>query len=346
MTAPMPASISGEDELDRFLSAPSDALVDLMRRLEGDLIILGVGGKIGPTLGAMAVRAIEQAGVKKEVYGVDSFPVPDVSEQIERLGIIPITCDLLDPAAVAELPRVPNVVFMAGRKFGTQGDEELTWAVNALIPAYVAAHFAASRIVVFSTGCVYPLVPAASGGCTEDEPPAPVGEYAQSCLGRERVFQYFSNARRTPVCLIRLNYAIDLRYGVLHDIARRVWAEEPVDLAVPSFNAIWQGDAANQALLALEHCHSPANIINITGLEAVSVKWVAQEFARLMGKRLSFCGEEGEVAYLSNAAKAAELFGHPRVPLPKMIQWTAQWIMAGGRSYDKPTHFEVTTGRF
>ncbi|UCH36768.1 MAG: NAD(P)-dependent oxidoreductase [Armatimonadota bacterium] len=318
----------------------------MMRRLDGDIMVLGIGGKIGHTLGGAAVRAINQAGVKKSVHGVDSFPEPGARERIEGLGVVPMTCDLLDPVAVAKLPRADNIIFMAGRKFGTSGDEELTWAINALVPAHVAAHFTASRVVAFSTGCVYPFVAPETGGSVESDAPAPVGEYAQSCLARERVFEYYSKKNGTPVCLFRLNYAIDLRYGVIHDIARRVWQGEPVDLTVGCFNCIWQGDAANQALLCLELCASPAAAINITGPETVSVRSVAEECARIMGKPVTFTGEEGATAYLSNAAKAAALFGPPRVPLAHMIRWTAEWIVAGGRSYDKPTHFEVTTGKY
>jgi len=346
LIASLPDSITTEEQLDELLSTPAEALIELMRRLDGDLLILGIGGKIGHSVGAAAVRAIQQAGAKKTVYGVDSFPAPGGRDLIERLGITPITCDLLDRAAVAKLPRVDNVIFMAGRKFGTTEEEELTWAINALVPANAADHFTRSRTVVFSTGCVYPFVAPETGGCTEDEPPAPIGEYAQSCLARERVFQYYSKANGTPVCLFRLNYSIDLRYGVLHDIARPVWAGEAVDVTVPCFNAIWQGDVANQALLSLELCESPASVMNVTGPGMISVRQVAEEFGRLMNKPVMFCGEEGPVAYLASAAKAAARFGYPRVPLAHMVRWTAQWIMAGGRSLGKPTHFEVSTGRY
>jgi nucleoside-diphosphate-sugar epimerase len=346
VTTSLPVAITTEDQLDDALTIPSPALVEFMRRLDGDFAILGIAGKMGATLGGAAVRAIRQAAVKKTVYGVARFSDPASRARIAGLGIEAIAADLLDPSAVAALPRVANVVFMAGRKFGTEEGAALTWAINALVPAHVAAHFASSRIVAFSTGCVYPLVAATGSGCAENHPPAPVGEYAQSCLGRERIFEHFSRVRGTPVCLIRLNYAIDLRYGVLHDIARRIWAEAPVDLTVPCFNAIWQGDAAHHALLALERCASPPAIINVTGRERIGVRQVARELARHMSKSVAFTGDDGPVAYLSDAGRAARLFGPPRVPLACMIRWTAEWVMSGGRSLELPTHFEINSGRF
>lgn len=235
---------------------------------------------------------------------------------------------------------------MAGRKFGTQGDLNLTWAMNVLMPGLVAERFAQSRIAAFSTGCVYPFVTPSSGGCTEETPPAPTGEYAQSCLGRERVFGYYSDYSSTPVCLIRLNYAIDLRYGVLHDIARKVWQGEPVDVSMGWFNAIWQGDANNQALLCLEQCTSPATVMNITGPEIIPVRWLAQEFGGLFNREPRILGMESETAWLNNSKKALRLFGHPSVSLSMMIQWTADWVRQGGRSLEKPTHFEVRDGKY
>jgi nucleoside-diphosphate-sugar epimerase len=342
----LPEKITSEEQLDELLTTPSPALIDMMKRLEGDIRILGIGGKIGHTVGGAAMRAIREAGVNRTVHGVDAFPTPGSREVIEKFGVSPITCDLLDPDAVAKLPKAPNIIFMAGRKFGTTEGADLTWAINVLLPANVARHFTTSRIVAFSTGCVYPLVAAVTGGCTEEAPPDPIGEYSQTCLGRERVFEYYSNANGTAVCLFRLNYSIDLRYGVIHDIARQVWEGAPVDLIVGCFNCIWQGDTADQAQRCLELCSSPPTPINVTGPETISVRYVAEECARIMGKPVTFCGEAGDVGYLSNAAKAAARFGHPRVPLAHMIRWTAEWIMAGGRSLNKPTHFEVATGKY
>ena len=340
----LPDGIATETELDELLSRPTPGLIETMRRLDGDIVILGIAGKMGHSLGLAALRAIRAAGVQKRVIGVSRFSDPAAETRLRRDGVEIIRCDLLDPAAVVTLPQAKNVLFMAGRKFGTTGAEELTWAMNTVVPAYVAEHYAASRIVAFSTGCVYPLVPVGQGGCTEDDPAAPVGEYAQSCLGRERVFSYFSGKNGTPVCLLRLNYAIDLRYGVLHDLARRIWQGEPVSLNVAQFNLIWQGDANCQALQALEHTRCPAAILNITGPETVSVRQVAEELGRLLGKPVTFTGQPGVAAYLNCANRANALFGYPRVPLGRMLSWTAGWVRAGGPSLGKPTHFEVSTG--
>ena len=341
-----PEVVKTESALEELLSRPYPELVELMRRLEGDVAILGIAGKMGVSMGAMAVRAVRASGVPRTVYGASRFTDPAARAAVEAQGVVALRCDLLDRAAVAKLPDVPNVVFMAGRKFGTGGGESLTWAMNAWMPGVVCERYAASRIVAFSTGCVYPLVPAASGGCRESDAPAPIGEYAQSCLGRERVFEHFSRTAGTRICLLRLNYALDLRYGVLHDLARAVWEGRPVNRAVDSFNGIWQGDANNQALLALEHGASPAAILNLTGPETVSVTQTAETFGRLLDRPVSFAGEPGDRAYLSNASEAFRRFGHPRVTLAQTVRWTAEWIRNGGRSLDKPTHFDVADGQY
>ena len=260
-----PEQIANTVELEELLSIPSPKLIDMMKRLKGDIMILGIAGKMGVTMGRLAVRAIKEAGVDKKVIGVARFSNPADRQKLESWGIKTITCDLLDREAVFNLPKVENVIFMAGRKFGTDGSEAQTWAMNVLVPALVAEHFSSSRIVAFSTGCVYPLVSVNNGGCTEDIIPAPVGEYSQSCLGRERIFQYYSNKNKTPVLLFRLNYSIDLRYGVLHDIAQNIWENKPVDNTVGFFNVIWQGDANAAALHALELADSPVAILNVTG---------------------------------------------------------------------------------
>ncbi len=342
----IPDCISDEKALEDLLSEPSDTLIEMMKRLEGDILILGAAGKMGITLGRMAVRAVKKSGAKRKVIGVARFTDSDSQRRLEQGGVETIRCDLLNRHGVEQLPSVENVVFMAGRKFGSQGNLNLTWAMNVLMPSIVAERFTDSRIAAFSTGCVYPFVTPSTGGCTEETPPAPVGEYAQSCLGRERVFGYYSDVNGVRVCLIRLNYAIDLRYGVLHDIARKVWRGEPVDVSMGWFNAIWQGDANNQALLCLEHCVSPSAILNITGPEIIPVRWVAQELAQALGKQPKITGMESETAWLNNSNKALSLFGSPRVSLSTMIQWTADWIKKGGRSLEKPTHFEVRDGKY
>ena len=338
--------ISTNEELDELLSRPSPALIALMERLEGDLLVLGVAGKMGVTLAMAARRATDAAGVSRRVIGVSRFRDSRARAQLERAGVETIACDLLDRAAVAELPRVDNVVFMAGRKFGTVGSEHRTWAANALAPANVAEHFRGSRIAAFSTGCVYPMRLPGSGGCVETDAPDPVGEYAQSCLARERVFEHLGRRDGTPVCLLRLNYAIDLRYGVLHDIARRILDDEPIDLSVGHFNCIWQGDANSFALLALRECDVPAAVLNITGPQTLSVRRVAEDLADALGRPVRFSGEDSGPVYLSDAGRAVARFGTPSVPLSKMVEWTACWLGSGGESLGKPTHFQVRDGRF
>jgi nucleoside-diphosphate-sugar epimerase len=346
ITHDLPDKIIDEETLDRALARPSERLLEFFRKLDGDVMILGVAGKMGASLARLAVEAGRLAGVRKRVIGVARFSDSRLRERLVASGIEAIACDLLDRASVAALPRVANVIYMAGRKFGTQGEEDQTWAMNVVAPANAAEHFRQSRIVAFSTGCVYPLVSTASGGSREEDAVAPVGEYAQSCVGRERVFAYFSQTHDTPLCTYRLNYATDLRYGVLHDIGRRVWAGQPVDLNVGYFNTIWQGDANHGALLALALCAVPPDVLNVTGPELLSTREVAEEFGRLMGKDVSFTGAEGDRNYLNNAARYHRLFGLPAVPAERLIRWQAHWLMAGGPSLGKPTHFEVSDGSY
>jgi dTDP-4-dehydrorhamnose reductase len=338
--------IVNEEQLDEVLSIPSPAVIEMMKRLDGDIIILGINGKMGLTLGRQALNAIKTAGVNKKVIGVSRFTDPEGQAKLEEWGIETIACDLLDRDSVSKLPQVKNIIFMAGRKFGTTGSEELTWAMNTLVPANVGNHFRDSRIVVFSTGCVYPLVNIASGGSIETDSPAPVGEYANSCLGRERAFEYSSKAFGSPTLLLRLNYAVDLRYGVLHDIAQQINNGESVNNSVGCFNVLWQGDANAYALLALEEAASPAVALNITGPETVSVSYAATRLAELLEKPLTFAGNSGDHSYLNNASKAFSLFGYPRVSLDWMLRQQADWIMKGGKSLGKPTHFEVNDGKF
>lgn len=350
MAFDFPDLIETEDQLDTLLARPSDELVEFIQQLDGDLIILGIAGKMGISLGEVAVAAIEKAGVSKNVYGVARFSDANTRSRLESSGVQTIQCDLLNRDAVAKLPSVPNVLFMAGRKFGTEGEEPLTWAMNTIVPANVAAHFRDSRIVAFSTGCVYPL---ANVDRQPDEhtPPAPVGEYAQSCLGRERVFQYGSLEWKTPVCLYRLNYSIDLRYGVLHDIAAKIWNGQLVDNSVQAFNVIWQGDANHRALMCLGRCTSPANILNVTGPETLRTEDVALRLSELLNKPVQFTTSPGDASYLSasylsDSARATKLFGTPSVTADQLIRWQAHWVRSGGRSLNKPTHFEVSDGAY
>lgn len=335
-----------EAELNDLISQPSGQLIDLFKNLSGDFSILGANGKIGLSLSLMAKRAIRLAGVNKEVYAVSRFSDGEGRRLLEEQGIKTISCDLNDREQVRMLPKTENVVFMAGRKFGTGGSEPLTWAMNVLMPANCAEHFRNSRIVAFSTGCVYPLVTKESGGSVETDTPNPIGEYAQSCLGRERVFEYYSLCNNTPVLLLRLNYSTDLRYGVLCDIGRRIWNDEPVISDCDYFNILWQGDSNNYTLLALQECAFPANFLNITGNEILSVKEVAEVMAGYMGKKAVVRTPGIDKSYLNNSRKAFGLFGAPSVNAATLIQMQAEWIMRGGQELGKPTHFEVNDGKY
>ncbi|HSQ74648.1 MAG TPA: NAD-dependent epimerase/dehydratase family protein [Bacteroidota bacterium] len=324
------------------MSSPSEALVDYWKRLEGDVMIIGAGGKIGPTMALMAKRAVDVAGVHKEVIAVDVQPLAE----LEGKGIRTLQCDLLDRKAVGQLPRVKNIVFMAGRKFGSSGNEWLTWAINVMVPTNVAEVGRDSAIAVFSTGCVYPVVDVYTGGSIETDAVRPIGEYAMSCLGRERVFDFYAAEKGTKVVQIRLNYALELRYGVLVDIATKVYREEPVDVTTGYMNGIWQGDCCDQVLRSFQYAASPSAALNVTGPELLSVRWIAQRFGELFGKQARIAGEENGKAYLSNAAKANALFGNPSVPIGRVIEWIADWIQRGGESLGKPTHFETQDGKY
>ena len=341
-----PDSIENEEQLEELLSRPTQEVADLFKSLDGDLIFLGIAGKIGPSLACMARRACEAAGVSKRILGVSRFSNPQEREHLETHGIQTLKGDLLDPAFVSSLPRVPNAIFLAGMKFGAEANLALTWAMNTYMPALVAEHYRTSRIVAFSTGCVYPLADVASGGSTEQEPPVAVGEYAQSCLGRERMFEHGSLRYGTPVSLIRLNYAVEMRYGVLVDIACKVRSGKPIDVSMGYFNVIWQGDMNAAALRSLTLCGSPAKILNLTGPETLSVRETALEFGRLMGKAPVFTGAEAPTALLSNARLAHTLIGKPQVTPQHMMRWIAGWIDHGNQLLNKPTHFEVRNGKY
>lgn len=345
-TAEAPAMIASEDELEAVLAEPSHQALAALRTLDSDLLILGVGGKMGPTLARMAAQALATLGSPFQVIAVARFSQPALRTKLEAWGVKTVACDLLDRAALAALPTSRNVIFMAGQKFGTTGAPSQTWAMNTYMPALVAERFVDARVVVFSTGNVYPLTPVVQGGAVESDAPAPLGEYAASCLGRERIFEHFSLTRGLRCAIMRLNYAIDLRYGVLLDVAIKVKQNHPVDLSMGAANVIWQGDANAQALALLEHCSSPPFVLNVTGPETVSVRRVAERFGAIFGVEPHFTGSEAPTALLSNAAKAQRLFGYPRVSLDQMIEWTAAWVEQGGALLNKPTHFEARDGRF
>lgn len=338
--------IKTESQLESYLSEPTDEVIAALAALDGDILILGVGGKMGPTLAKLAKRAIDCAGIAKSVIGVSRFSTPGGREDLQAAGVETIAADLLSEDSLQNLPNTENVILMAGRKFGSTDNESLTWVMNGYMPGRVADKFRNSRLVVFSTGNVYPLTPVSHGGATEHSPVAPIGEYAQSCLSRERICTYFSSQFGTSMAILRLNYAVDLRYGILLDIAEKVYAEEPISLEMGNVNVIWQGDANGVALRAFAHCQSPPLILNVTGPETVSVRYLASCFGRLFNKSPRFEGEEAETALLSNASRCHQLFGYPRVPLGQMIAWLAEWVRIGGTTLHKPTHFEVRDGKF
>lgn len=346
MNAALPQQIESVQQLEDVLTMPSTGLVEQMRNWEGDLLILGVAGKMGPTLARLARRAMDAAGNRNRVIGVARFSDPDVRERLENGGVSTIAADLLDDAALASLPDAPNVCHMAARKFGSTGDEALTWAMNTYLPGRVAERFRSARIVTLSTGNVYPLTPVARGGPSEAEPVDPVGEYAQSCLGRERMFEHFSRRFGTLVSIVRLNYANDLRYGVLVDIAHRVNEGQPINLAMGYVNVIWQGDANEAILRCFRYCASPPFVLNLTGQETLSVRAMAERFGRLLGKTPRFIGTEQPTALLSNAARYHALMGPPRVDLDRLVEWTAHWVRIGGSTLNKPTHYDARDGKF
>lgn len=342
----LPTTVQDVEQLEDLLSRPTPAVLNALQTLDSDLVILGVSGKMGPTLARMAVRAIAELGLAYKVYGVARFSQPDSRAPLEAAGVQTITCDLLNRDALAQLPDSRNVIFMAGQKFGTTGAQHMTWGINTYLPALAAERYASARMVAFSTGNVYPLTPVVSGGALETDEPNPTGEYAASCLGRERIFEYFSRTEGLRCAIMRLNYAVEMRYGVLVDIARKVYQGEMIDVSMGAANVLWQGDANAQALALLAHCDTPPFICNITGPEIVSVRRVAEQFGAIFDKAPQLVGSEAPTALLSNAALAQQLFGYPTVSLHQMITWIADWIQRGGAALNKPTHFETRDGRF
>jgi nucleoside-diphosphate-sugar epimerase len=339
-------SIADIADLENRLSEPSPGGVEALRRLDGDLVLLGAGGKMGPTLARMARRASDLAGVRRRVVAVSRFGDARLVESLNGHGVETVRCDLLDEGQWSRLPEAPNVVFMTGMKFGSTGQPWLTWAMNVFLPGVLCRRYRSSRIVAFSTGNVYPLTPVVLGGSVEGDAPGPVGEYAQTTLGRERILEYFSRTLGVPVVLLRLNYAAELRYGVVADVARKVWAGEPIDLAMGCFNAIWQGDANAMSLQAFDHCSTPPAVLNLGGPEVLSVRRLAEEFGRRFDRRVTFRGVEAADALLSNAQRAHQLLGYPRVPALQLIEWVADWVRRGGASLDRPTHFETRDGAY
>ena len=339
----LPERFENVAALEDFMTTPLPELVADLSRVPGDIMILGAAGKMGPTLARLAKRAAPA----KRIVGVARFTDAGAQAALEAAGVETIACDLLERGAVAKLPKLDNIVFMAAMKFGATGNPALTWAMNVHVPAIVAETFQAARIVAFSTGCVYPFVPVEGGEATEETPAVPPpGDYAYSCVGRERMFEHFSRRLGTPGRIVRLNYAIDMRYGVLHDVATKVRDGLPIDVAMGHVNVIWQGDANAIALRCLAHTTTPTSPVNVTGPETISVRWLAEEFGRRFDRAPNLIGTEAGTGWINSAARMIAEFGPPRVPLLRMIDWTADWLMRGGASLGKPTHYEVRDGQF
>ena len=336
-----------EERLNELLTTPTDKLVLDIAEIKGDIMVLGAGGKMGPTLCILAKKAIEKAGIDKRVIAVSRFGDGDAKALLNSCGVETISADLLDRDQLDALPDVENIIFMAGRKFGTDGGNEyLTWAMNATLPAFVAHRFRKSNIVVFSSGNIYPIVPLSHGGCKETDKIGPTGEYPMSVLARERAFEYVSHKYGTKVFNYRLNFAVDLRYGVLFDCAKKIMEGTPISLDTPCFNFIWQGTANEIAIRGLLHTASPMRTVNVTGPETVSVKKAALMLGEYLGKEPIFAGEEGSSAFLSDSSLAMEMFGYPDVSASTLIRWQAEYIISGARTLDKPTHFEERRGSY
>lgn len=338
-----PASVA---ELDDLLSQPSPQVLEVFANLPGDIVFLGVGGKMGPTMARMAKRASELTGTSRRVIGVSRFSSPAARQSLEKWGIETIACDVLNEAEVQNLPDVPNVVSMTGFKFGSSSNPTLTWAMNCYVPALVCKKYRNSRIVTFSTGNVYGMVPIQSGGSRETDTLYPIGEYAITAMGRERMYDYFSREFQIPMAILRLNYATELRYGVLVDIATEIFAERPVDISMGYVNVIWQTDANAMSLAAFSQLSSPAKVVNVAGPEILRIRDVCEKFGGLFGKPVKYAGVEGESALLNNGRIGHQLLGAPRVTIDQIMHWTAEWIARGGESLGKPTHFQSRDGKF
>ena len=332
--------------LEERYTRPSEALIADVKKIKGDIVLLGIGGKMGPSMGKLLVDALREAGMPNRVIGISRFSNPQAKEELLAVGIEVIACDLLNDEELFNLPDAPNVIYLAGNKFGTTGKENFTWAMNAYLPGRVAEKYKNSNIVVFSSGNVLPFVPVTSGGVSEETTPEPIGEYAQSCLGRERIFEYFAHKNQTPTLIYRLNYAVDFRYGVVMEIAKSILAGKEIDLSTENVNVIWQGDANEIAIRSLLHCTTPAKILNVTGPEILSIRWIAQQFANIFNIEPKFVNEPVGTALLNNASECHRIFGYPKVTIREIIDITATWLSNGGDEFGKATHFQERGGKF
>lgn len=346
MDPTLPEVIASEAELDEVMTRPSKALVDMIAQVRSPLVVLGAGGKMGPSLAVRAVRAAEAAGHALDVVAVSRFSDAAARQWLEARGVRTLSADLMRRDSLARLPDAHDVLYLVGLKFGTQSDPARTWAVNTLAPAYVAERYPAARLVALSTGNVYPLTPVARGGSVEGDPLTPLGEYANACVARERLFAYFAQTGGPATVLVRLNYAVDLRYGVFVDLGRRLLAGQPIDVTMGYLNAIWQGDANDMILRMLPLATRPARPLNLTGLDVLSVRDVATRLAELLGVSAEIAGQEAPTALLSRAGEAAALLGPPETPLERVLRWTAHWLRQGGPLLGKPTRFEVRDGSY
>jgi nucleoside-diphosphate-sugar epimerase len=346
MALPLPETIQTEDELDELLSRPRPQLVQLIRELRSPLMILGAGGKMGPTLAVLARRAAHEAGHKLEIRAVSRFADSRARDWLEEHGVCTLVSDLMDRRAVNRLPDSENVLYLVGLKFGTAQNPAQTWAVNTLVPAHVLEQYSTARIVALSTGNVYPFGPIARGGSIESDPLTPLGEYGNAAVGRERICEYFSQRNGTRLALLRLFYAVELRYGVLRDLADRIWAGHPVELANGWFNCIWQGDANEMVIRSLSLAASPPNAFNLTNAEIFRVRTIASRLGELLDRPVNFAGQEGETCLTGNPSKLCAKLGTPATDLETVLRWTAAWVKQGGRSLGKPTHFETRDGRY
>jgi len=336
-----------ESELLDLMTTPSSRLVEDIKKIEGDIMILGCGGKIGPSLAITAKRAINQAGLNKKVVGVSLFDYPDAPRSMREAGVEVIEADLFDPDQLAALPNINNMIYMVGRKFGTYKNQSLTWAINVLLPAKVCERFPHANIVAFSTGNVYSYADIKSGGAREDDLPVPVGEYGMTCLGRERILEYYAGINRNRMLIFRLNYAIDLRYGVLFDLAKNILENNPINLGIGCFNCIWQGDVNEYAIRSLLHVSNPPCLLNVTGPESINIRWAAETMGELLGHKPTYSGDpDPQKALFSNTDKLTTLMGKPLMLLSKMMELVADWVKSGGKFINAPTHFESTDGNY
>jgi len=335
-------SVMDEGDLEHILSEPTEATRNALAGLSGDIAVLGAGGKMGPTLAMM----LKKASGHKNIYAVSRFTDKALKIRIEKVGIKTIELDLLDESCYSKLPDVENVFYLVGMKFGVTCNQPLTWALNSFVPTLVARHYKDTRIAAFSTGNVYPLVAVSAGGAVEETAPDPIGEYAQSCLGIERMFQYFSQLYGTPVTLIRLNYANEPRYGIIVDLTLKILNDEPIDLTMPAVNLIWQRDASDYIIQSMSLAKSPPAILNVTGPDTVSIRQLAEQIGSQLGKKPEFVSREAETALLSNASQCFSLFGYPKMTLSEMVSVIVKWVASGKTVLSKPTKYDIRNGRF